>query len=41
MKYDVLMHRMAAIQIRVDGNLEQASVRLRPFYDPEGTKLRS
>jgi len=31
----------ARIQIRVDGRLEQASVRLRPFYDPEGERVRS
>jgi sarcosine oxidase subunit alpha len=30
-----------AIQIKVDGTLEQASVRLRPFYDPDGSRLRS
>ena len=29
------------IQIRVNGGLEQAAVRLRPFFDPEGTHLRS
>jgi len=29
------------LQIRVDGRLEVASVRLRPFYDPEGERLRS
>jgi sarcosine oxidase subunit alpha len=31
----------APIRIRVDGNLEQAEVRLRPFYDPDGERLRS
>ena len=30
-----------AIQIKIDGRLEQASVRLRPFFDPEGGRLRS
>jgi sarcosine oxidase subunit alpha len=29
------------IQIRVAGNLETASVRLRPFYDPDGEKLKA
>ena len=36
-----LAEEAAAIEIRVDGRLEQASVRLRPFYDPEGERLRS
>jgi sarcosine oxidase subunit alpha len=31
----------AAFEIRVDGRLEPARVRLRPFFDPEGTRLRS
>jgi sarcosine oxidase subunit alpha len=31
----------AAIEIKVDGNLERAAVRLRPFYDPDGRRLRS
>jgi sarcosine oxidase, subunit alpha len=31
----------APLEIRVDGGIEQASVRLRPFYDPEGGRLRS
>jgi sarcosine oxidase subunit alpha len=31
----------AVFDIRVDGRLEQASVRLRPFFDPEGRRLRS
>jgi sarcosine oxidase subunit alpha len=30
-----------ALEIRVDGRVERASVRLRPFFDPEGRKLRS
>jgi len=29
------------LQIRVDGRLERASVRLSPFYDPDGSNLRS
>jgi sarcosine oxidase subunit alpha len=29
------------LEIRVDGQLERASVRLRPFFDPDGEKLRS
>ena len=29
------------IDIRIDGRLEPARVRLAPFYDPEGRKLRS
>jgi sarcosine oxidase subunit alpha len=29
------------LEIRVDGRLERASVRLRPFFDPDGEKLRS
>src|SRR5439155_11840223 len=31
----------ARFEIRVDGRLEPARVRLRPFFDPEGTRLRS
>ncbi|HXG26846.1 MAG TPA: 2Fe-2S iron-sulfur cluster-binding protein [Candidatus Binatia bacterium] len=31
----------ASFEIRVDGRLERASVRLRPFFDPDGTRLRS
>jgi sarcosine oxidase, subunit alpha len=31
----------ATLQIKVDGRLEQASVRLRPFFDPDGERLRS
>ncbi len=30
-----------AIEIRVDGSLLRAFVRLRPFYDPDGERLRS
>ena len=29
------------LEIKVDGRLERASVRLSPFYDPAGSKLRS
>jgi len=29
------------LEIRVDGRLEPARVRLRPFFDPEGKRLRS
>jgi sarcosine oxidase, subunit alpha len=36
-----LAHEGAEIQIKVDGKLEAASVRLRPFFDPEGEHLRS
>jgi sarcosine oxidase, subunit alpha len=36
-----LAEEAAAIEIRVDGRREPASVRLRPFYDPEGERLRS
>ena len=31
----------AALEIKVDGRLERASVRLSPFYDPDGKQLRS
>jgi sarcosine oxidase subunit alpha len=31
----------AVVEIRVDGRLEKAFVRLSPAYDPEGAKLRS
>jgi glycine cleavage system aminomethyltransferase T len=31
----------AELEIRVDGRLEQARVRLRPFYDPDGSQLRT
>jgi sarcosine oxidase subunit alpha len=31
----------AEIQIKANGNVEQARVRLRPFFDPEGEHLRS
>ena len=30
-----------ALEIKVDGRLERAAVRLRPFFDPDGEKLRS
>jgi sarcosine oxidase subunit alpha len=36
-----LAEEAAAIEIRVDGRREPASVRLRPFYDPDGERLRS
>jgi len=36
-----LADEAAAFEIRVDGRLERASVRLRPFHDPEGERLRS
>ena len=31
----------ATVEIRVDGSLHPATVTLKPFYDPEGTLLRS
>jgi sarcosine oxidase subunit alpha len=31
----------APLTIKVDGSVEQARVRLRPFFDPDGEKLRS
>ncbi|MBA3412956.1 MAG: aminomethyl transferase family protein, partial [Actinobacteria bacterium] len=31
----------AELAIRLDGRLERAFVRLRPFFDPEGVRLRS
>jgi sarcosine oxidase subunit alpha len=36
-----LAEEEATIEIKIDGRLEHASVRLSPFYDPEGGKLRS
>jgi sarcosine oxidase, subunit alpha len=36
-----LAHEDAAFEIRVDGALAQANVRLRPFLDPEGARLRA
>jgi sarcosine oxidase subunit alpha len=36
-----LAEEEATIEIKIDGRLEQAKVRLSPFYDPEGGKLRS
>jgi len=36
-----LAEESSRLQIRVEGKLEQASVRLRPFYDPDGKRLRS
>jgi glycine cleavage system aminomethyltransferase T len=29
------------LEIRVDGRLEPARVRLRPFFDPDGERLRA
>ena len=29
------------LEIRIEGRLAQASVRLHPFYDPEGARQRS
>jgi glycine cleavage system aminomethyltransferase T len=31
----------AQIQIKVDGEVADARVRLRPFFDPDGDHLRS
>jgi glycine cleavage system aminomethyltransferase T len=31
----------ATLEIKVDGRLERARVRLSPFYDPDGLHLRS
>jgi sarcosine oxidase subunit alpha len=31
----------ASLELRVDGRLERATVRLRPFFDPDGERLRS
>ncbi len=36
-----LAQENAGFEIRVDGRLEPARVRLRPFFDPEGTRLRA
>jgi sarcosine oxidase subunit alpha len=36
-----LAEESATIEIKVDGRLERASVRLSPFYDPEGRNLRA
>jgi sarcosine oxidase subunit alpha len=36
-----LAEEEATIEIKIDGRIEQARVRLSPFYDPEGGKLRS
>jgi sarcosine oxidase subunit alpha len=38
---DELADEGASIRIRVDGRLRDADVRLRPFYDPDGERLRS
>ena len=37
----VLAAEDAQIRIKVNGSVEEARVRLKPFYDPEGGKLRS
>ena len=29
------------LELRMDGRLRPATVRLRPFFDPDGTRLRS
>ena len=34
-------HEDAEIEIKVNGGVEKARVRLRPFFDPEGERLRS
>jgi hypothetical protein len=31
----------AEIEIKVNGGVEKARVRLRPFFDPDGERLRS
>jgi hypothetical protein len=31
----------AEISLRVNAGLERANVRLRPFFDPDGERLRS
>jgi hypothetical protein len=31
----------AELVIKMDGGIAKANVRLSPFFDPEGTKLRS
>ena len=31
----------AQIEIKVNGGVEEARVRLRPFFDPDGEHLRS
>ena len=36
-----LAHEDTELAIRVDGNLEKGRVRLRPFFDPDGKRLRS
>ena len=36
-----LAEENAAFEIRVDGRLEPAHVRLRPFFDPDGERLRA
>jgi sarcosine oxidase subunit alpha len=37
----VLAEEGHALEIKVDGRFERASVRLRPFFDPDGERLRS
>jgi sarcosine oxidase, subunit alpha len=36
-----LAHEDSRFEIRVDGRLEPARVRLRPFFDPDGERLRA
>ncbi len=36
-----LAHEDSEFEIRVDGRLERAHVRLRPFFDPDGERLRA
>jgi glycine cleavage system aminomethyltransferase T len=36
-----LAHEGAELEIKVDGSIQRAAVRLQPFYDPDGGKLRS
>ena len=36
-----LAHEGAEIEIKVDGGFARACVRLKPFFDPEGERLRS
>jgi glycine cleavage system aminomethyltransferase T len=36
-----LAHEGAEIEIRVNGGTASAHVRLKPFFDPEGERLRS
>ena len=36
-----LAHEGAELAIKVNGSIEKAQVRLRPFFDPDGEHLRS